>query len=257
MELYCRWSQIAAKLPGRTDNDIKNFWNTKLSKKLRQKASTEYSSQPHTPTTDHNFLANYLISIFSIFLGFFNMPQSEVAQNLLLQEWERKQQEMVMPSTPNYPFLPDTSAILQPRYRLCNELDNGTSTIPLEIHTNLTSDAWFEGGLSANFFDSNIAGNDLTQYHVLPALVSASDDEFQTPMTEEFYVNPNSVASFDHEFVATEMNYQSPDDLGSAMQEKEILASCLGLSPSFMGSASINSNLYDAASSSFYDDFRS
>ncbi|GLJ14087.1 hypothetical protein SUGI_0225650 [Cryptomeria japonica] len=35
-----RWSLIAGRLPGRTDNEIKNYWNTKLMKKLESK---EYS----------------------------------------------------------------------------------------------------------------------------------------------------------------------------------------------------------------------
>uniref|UniRef100_A0A7N0T462 Uncharacterized protein n=1 Tax=Kalanchoe fedtschenkoi TaxID=63787 RepID=A0A7N0T462_KALFE len=29
-----RWSLIAGRLPGRTDNEIKNYWNTRLSKKI-------------------------------------------------------------------------------------------------------------------------------------------------------------------------------------------------------------------------------
>ncbi|CAN6478326.1 unnamed protein product [Victoria cruziana] len=31
-----RWSLIAGRLPGRTDNEIKNYWNTKLCKKFQQ-----------------------------------------------------------------------------------------------------------------------------------------------------------------------------------------------------------------------------
>ncbi|KAK1551076.1 hypothetical protein Q3G72_029831 [Acer saccharum] len=33
-QMGSRWSLIASNLPGRTDNDVKNYWNTKLKKKL-------------------------------------------------------------------------------------------------------------------------------------------------------------------------------------------------------------------------------
>ncbi|KDP45440.1 hypothetical protein JCGZ_09689 [Jatropha curcas] len=41
-----RWSLIAKQLPGRTDNDVKNYWNTKLRKKLTKMGIDPVTHKP-------------------------------------------------------------------------------------------------------------------------------------------------------------------------------------------------------------------
>ncbi|XP_030466485.1 transcription factor MYB35 [Syzygium oleosum] len=41
-----RWSLIAKHLPGRTDNDVKNYWNTKLKKKLQKMGIDPLTHKP-------------------------------------------------------------------------------------------------------------------------------------------------------------------------------------------------------------------
>ncbi|KAJ8749654.1 hypothetical protein K2173_026303 [Erythroxylum novogranatense] len=46
-----RWSAIAARLPGRTDNEIKNVWHTHLKKRLKQSHSAPQVNQRSTYTS--------------------------------------------------------------------------------------------------------------------------------------------------------------------------------------------------------------
>ncbi|KAG5087536.1 hypothetical protein AAZX31_01G016100 [Glycine max] len=48
-----KWSKIATHLPGRTDNEIKNYWNTHIRKKLLKMG---IDPETHKPRTDLNHL---------------------------------------------------------------------------------------------------------------------------------------------------------------------------------------------------------
>ncbi|KAA8516942.1 hypothetical protein F0562_017240 [Nyssa sinensis] len=44
-----RWALIAGRIPGRTDNEIKNYWNSHLSKKLISQGIDPRTHKPMNP----------------------------------------------------------------------------------------------------------------------------------------------------------------------------------------------------------------
>lgn len=48
-----RWSRIARKLPGRTDNEIKNYWRTHMRKKAQDKKRGSIPSTEHHAMNSH------------------------------------------------------------------------------------------------------------------------------------------------------------------------------------------------------------
>ncbi|KAL5568273.1 hypothetical protein UlMin_024848 [Ulmus minor] len=94
-----KWSTIAGHLPGRTDNEIKNFWNTHLKKKLLQMGIDPIT---HRPRTDQylNFLSN--------------LPQLLAAANFLNN----------IPTLSNWDINPAHLA----KFHVLNNILQGTST---------------------------------------------------------------------------------------------------------------------------------
>ncbi|KAL6859062.1 hypothetical protein ACP4OV_018064 [Aristida adscensionis] len=58
-----KWSAIATHLPGRTDNEIKNFWNTHLKKRLIQMG---FDPMTHRPRTDFFAALPQLIALATL-----------------------------------------------------------------------------------------------------------------------------------------------------------------------------------------------
>lgn len=72
-----RWSAIAARLPGRTDNEIKNYWNTHIRKKLLRMGIDPVT---HSPRLDLLDLSSFLSSCL------YNSSSSNYSRLLDLQQ---------------------------------------------------------------------------------------------------------------------------------------------------------------------------
>ncbi|XP_006339334.1 transcription factor MYB30 [Solanum tuberosum] len=98
-----KWAAIASYLPQRTDNDIKNYWNTHLKKKLK-KFQTELDSHNNLPLPPPNFdnssTNNYDHHQFSKLL---NSPNSSSSSSLYASSTENISRllEGWMRSSPN------------------------------------------------------------------------------------------------------------------------------------------------------------
>lgn len=60
-----KWSMIAARLPGRTDNEIKNYWNTHIRKRLLRMGIDPVTHSPRLDLLDLSTLLNPSLQISS------------------------------------------------------------------------------------------------------------------------------------------------------------------------------------------------
>ncbi|XP_014523159.1 transcription factor MYB41-like [Vigna radiata var. radiata] len=215
-----KWSAIAGHLPGRTDNEIKNFWNTHLKKKLLQMGLDPVT---HRPRSDHlNLLSSLqqLLTATNIFTNSLDINalrlQSDATELAKLQLLHNMLQVLVASPASNLdllnPFgssLPDEVLGLD-QSKLQNLYNSSTGFLsqnqsnffqsfeaPPQQQTLPTGYNHMNGGSNRSCMKSEKVDEQLdvpysfsTALDSLPKLVSASP-ECSTGKHMENMVNPN------------------------------------------------------------------
>ncbi|KAL4592452.1 hypothetical protein LXL04_005447 [Taraxacum kok-saghyz] len=128
-----KWSRIASQLPGRTDNEIKNFWNTHVRKKLL-KAGID--PKTHKPVPNFDFLLETISQISLPFKVPTLMTMSPLIKNINDQLLNNLLQFVNMTPLPKLPTFLDSSP--------CGSFNQPGELVMEEMVNQYRSQDWME-----------------------------------------------------------------------------------------------------------------
>ncbi|XP_055822210.1 transcription factor MYB53-like [Solanum dulcamara] len=177
-----KWSRIAAHLPGRTDNEIKNLWNTHLKKKLLKSGIDPVT---HEPITDPNLLLslsnlmNPFESVLKLQAELTEMAKIHIIQNII--------QVLNTPSPPLIPSLQENYPNIQQCYNnILAPLDHFFTNEPSPISNNLSDNMV----VNSSILENNMINN--SEYSSLPSLVPVTPEN-SVPFDQQIIdmINPS------------------------------------------------------------------
>ncbi|KAI9165494.1 hypothetical protein LWI28_015130 [Acer negundo] len=200
------WSSIASHLPGRTDNEIKNFWNTHLKKKLIQMG---YDSMTHKPQADIFSSLPRLIALTNIKKHMENNHYTWEEQAMRLQDEMAKLQYLQYLLQPPLTAAASSSSLTDlDTINLLNSLasikDNSpfqnSSTIQLDISNSIPFSHMPDLQVIPNNNNNN---NNCSSYQRPPSLNNNKDDSFlNSPIWLGAYSLPSSTTVYPPSIVA-------------------------------------------------------
>ncbi|CAI8617563.1 unnamed protein product [Vicia faba] len=167
-----RWSAIAAQLPRRTDNEIKNYWNTHLKKRLTRMGIDPTTHKPKTDTTSGGS-SNCQYSKDSANLS--HMAQWESARleaeaRLVRETNKMKVQrqlefESSKPQTPARLFLNKITPLVQPSLPPCLDILK----------------AWQSSWSKPTQSNETLNSNNSSRMHSMYAMMLSNDENLESP----------------------------------------------------------------------------
>ncbi|ONK65654.1 uncharacterized protein A4U43_C07F39310 [Asparagus officinalis] len=207
-----KWSAIAARLPGRTDNEIKNYWNTHIRKRLLRMGIDPVTHSPRLDLLDlSTLLANPTLLInpsqydISSLLGMEPLVSPELlrlATDLLSSQCQDLTEHAQL-QDPIAQFLSD-SQLIQP---------NGSQFGP--------------DGMTCDFSESFVpaaASNTISYDNLeqpIPQLVSADSSNFYLPNNQLNYTVTTSVLSTPISSPTTQLNSSSSTYINSSSNTED------------------------------------
>ncbi|KAK4728303.1 hypothetical protein R3W88_021291 [Solanum pinnatisectum] len=178
-----KWSKIASHLPGRTDNEIKNLWNTHLKKKLLKSGIDPVT---HQPITDPNLLFN-LMNPFESALRL----QAELTEIAKIHIIQNIIQVLNTPPPTLIPSLQENNYPMQQCYNnTIAPYDQILTNEPSPISNNLSDNMVVKSSILENNMINNVDNN--SEYSSLPSLVPVTPEN-SVPFDQQIIdiINPS------------------------------------------------------------------
>ncbi|XP_049362519.1 transcription factor MYB53-like [Solanum verrucosum] len=186
-----KWSKIASHLPGRTDNEIKNLWNTHLKKKLLKSGIDPVT---HQPITDPNLLLS-LSNLMNPFESALRL-QAELTEIAKIHIIQNIIQVLNTPLPTLIPSLQENNYPMQQCYNnIIAPYDQILTNEPSPISNNLSDNMVVNSSILENNMINNVDNN--SEYSSLPSLVPVTPEN-SVPFDQQIIdmINPSYYDDF-------------------------------------------------------------